>query len=180
MDEYLNDDWIKEFETTDKLYSDFYKDDLYYTNLYFVYINKNNEIEKIKCESFIMSEKNCITREEIIQILNNNSVLEKTKYSILSILRYNITLDEYDVKNFLSSNENEIIGYNEKFLNPIKNIDAIYFGKTINMFQDLNDVMFIFKEKTNENKKLNTNNITKRHLLSRLKNNKKTIRKQYK
>ena len=44
----LNDDWINNFEKTDKLYQDFYKDDLYYVNLKFVYLNRENEIEKIK------------------------------------------------------------------------------------------------------------------------------------
>ena len=29
----LDDEWINEFEKTDKLYQDFYKDDLYYINL---------------------------------------------------------------------------------------------------------------------------------------------------
>ena len=27
--ELLNDDWIKKFDETDKLYQDFYKDDIY-------------------------------------------------------------------------------------------------------------------------------------------------------
>ena len=43
----LNDDWIVNFEKTDKLYQDFYKDDLYYINLKIIYINRNNEIEKV-------------------------------------------------------------------------------------------------------------------------------------
>ena len=43
----LNDDWIKNFEENEKLYNDFYKDDLYYINLKVIYINKFNEIEKI-------------------------------------------------------------------------------------------------------------------------------------
>ena len=37
----LNDEWINNFEKTDKLYEDYYKDDLYYVNLKFIYLNKN-------------------------------------------------------------------------------------------------------------------------------------------
>ena len=48
LDEELNDEWINNFEKTDKFYQEFYKDELYYINLKFVYINKSNEIEKIK------------------------------------------------------------------------------------------------------------------------------------
>ena len=47
----LNDDWIQKFENTDKLYQDFYKDDLCYINLKFIYINKHNNIQKIKHET---------------------------------------------------------------------------------------------------------------------------------
>ena len=58
----LNGDWISNFEKTDKLYEDFYKDDVYYVNLKYVYINRSNEIEKINQESFFMSTPNLITR----------------------------------------------------------------------------------------------------------------------
>ena len=56
----LDDDWINNFENTDKLYKDFYKDDLYYVNLRVIYINRENEIEKLKQESFLMSKPNNI------------------------------------------------------------------------------------------------------------------------
>ena len=36
------------------------------------------------------------------------------------------------------------------FFTPVKNIDNIKFEKTIDMFQDLNDIFFIFYEKTND------------------------------
>lgn len=48
----LNDDWITNFENTDKLYRDFYKDDLYYINLRVIYVNRNNEIDKLKTRIF--------------------------------------------------------------------------------------------------------------------------------
>ena len=70
----LDDDWINNFENTDKLYKDFYKDDLYYVNLRAIYINRDNEIEKLKQESFLMSKPNNITHDEILEILKKNSV----------------------------------------------------------------------------------------------------------
>ena len=74
MDNKLNDDWINTFEKNDQLYQDFYKDDLYYINIDFIYINKNNDIEKIKQESFLMSTKNSIMRDELIGLLKKNSI----------------------------------------------------------------------------------------------------------
>ena len=174
MENELNDEWINNFENTDKLYQDFYKDNLYYVNLKFIYINRENEIEKIKQESFLMSKPNYISREEILQILKESSIDTDKRYSLLSILKYNITLDADDIKNYLLLKNEE-----RNFLNIIKNIDAISFDKTISMFQDLNDLILVFYEKSNEIKKIDPNNITKRIYL-RSNTNKKTIKKQYK
>jgi len=197
--EKLNDDWINNFEKTDNLYKDFYKDELYYTNLNYVYVNKNNEIEKIRHESFIMSKPNYVTREEIIRILKVNTMEDGRRYGLLSILKYNITLDSQEIKNFLTTSEINL--YNQQFFIPIKNIDDIFFEKTINMFQDLNDLIFLFYEKSNEvikpnnsenisrnnsenmenNINKNDNNFTKKVYLYRsLNSRRKTIKKRYK
>ena len=170
----LDDEWINEFEITDKLYEDFYKDDLYYINLRIIYINRENEIDKIKNVSLLLTNKNNISHEEIFGILKNNSIDNERKYSLLSILRYNIILEPDDVKNYLLNKENP------DFLTVIKNIDAISFEKSISMFHDLNDVILIFYEKSNEIVKRETNNNTKKIYLRYLSSNKKTIKKRYK
>jgi hypothetical protein len=169
----LNDDWINNFENSDKLYQDFYKDNLYFINLKFIYLNRSNEIERIKEESFLMTQPNFISREEIIEILKITSFNNDRRYTLLSILKYNILLDTDDVKNFLLSN------HERNYLTIIKNIDSISFEKTISMFQDLNDLIFIFFEKSTELKKKDPNNSTKKIYLKSI-NNKKTIKKQYK
>ena len=57
----LDDEWINEFEKIDKVYEDFYKDDLYYINLRVIYVNRENEIDKIKNETFLLKNKNNIS-----------------------------------------------------------------------------------------------------------------------
>ena len=175
----LNDEWINTFEKTDKLYQDFYKDDLYYVNLKFCYVNRNNEIDKIIEEAFLMSNKNYITREEILQILKKTTVENGIKYSLLSILRYNITLDADDIKKFIIYSGDISQTIDNSFLKPINNIDAIPFEKTINMFQDLNELIFIYYEKSQELKKVDPNNSTKKVFL-KTNTNKKTIKNRYK
>jgi hypothetical protein len=89
------------------------------------------------------------------------------------MLKYNITIEPDDIKNFLVYPEER------NFLITIKNIDTIIFDKTISMLQDLNDLILIFYEKSNELKTKNHNNCTKKiFIYSRV--NKKTIKKQYK
>ena len=97
----LDDRWIHEFQNTDKLYKDFYKDDLYYINLRVIYINRENEIEKLKQESFLMSKPNYITREEILEMLKKNSIDNDKRYSLLSMLKYNIILEPDNINLYL-------------------------------------------------------------------------------
>jgi hypothetical protein len=174
INEELNDEWINIFEKTDKLYQEFYKDDIYYINLQIIYVNRKNEIDKIKQESYLLSCINYVSREEILGILKRNSINNDKRYSLLSLLKYNITLEPDDIIGFLRS-ETEY-----SFLTSIKNIDAIKLEKSINMFHDLNDVILIFYEKSNELKESNPNNITKKIYLRSLSLNKKTIKKRYK
>lgn len=178
-DEYnkLEDDWINNFEKTEELYQDFYKDDLYYINLKFIYVSRSNDIEKIKQESFLMSRPNYISREEILQILKRSITDDDRKYSLLSILKYNITLDVEEVKNFVLKEDVE----ERRYLKVVKNIDAIALEKTINMLHDLNDIILVFYEKSNELKEVNPHTSTKKiYLRSSSSSNKRTIRKQYK
>lgn len=168
----LDDNWIKEFENMDKYYKDFYKDDLYYVNLTIIYVNRENEIDKIKHEPFLMTKPNNITHEEMIKILKYNSTDNSKRYSLLSILKYNITLEPEDVKFYLQH------GCEQSYLSVIKNIDAITFNKTISMFHDLNDLILIYYEKSCEYKK--SDSITKKIYLRSLSTNKKTIKNRYK
>ena len=170
----LDDEWINSFEKTDKLYQDFYKDDLYYVNLRSLYINRDNEIDKLKQESFLLSSPNYISNEEILEILKKNSIDNDKRYSLLSILKYNIVLEPDEVKNYLINKENK------NYLSVIKNIDSVSFEKSINMFHDLNDLILIFYEKSKELKESNPHSSTKKIYLRSFSSNKKTIKKRYK
>jgi hypothetical protein len=168
----LDDEWINNFEKTDRLYKDFYKDDVYYINLTIIYINRDNEIDKIKYETLLMHYPNKISQEEIIKILKMNAIDNKKRYSLLSILRYNINLEPDEIKSYLLNGENK------EYLSVIKNIDTVTYQKTINMFQDLNDLIIIYYEKSFE--KPNANNSTKKVYMRSLNTNKKTIKNRYK
>jgi hypothetical protein len=169
----LDDEWIKNFENNDKLYQEFYKDDLYYINLRIIYINRNNEIDKIKNQPFLLTSPNKILREEVIGIIKNNSIDNNIRYSLLSILKYNINLEPDDIKDYLIKNNNN------SFLSIVKNIDTIVFEKSISIFHDLNDILFVFYEKSKEILKRNLNTMTKK-IFFHHNNGKKTIKKRYK
>ncbi len=168
----LDDNWITKFEDTDILYKEYYKDDLYYVNLKVIYINRNNEIDKIKQESLLMTQPNKILHEEIIEILKKTSIDNDKRYTLISILKYNINLEPDDIKRYLQKNDDNL-----SFLSIIKHIDSITFEKSISMFHDLNDLILVLYEKSNELKK-NDNASTKKIYLHS--SHKKTIKKRYK
>lgn len=172
----LDDDWIHSFENADKLYKDFYKEDLYYVNLRVIYVNRNNEIEKLKQESLLLQKPNHILREQILEILKKHSIDNNKRYTLISILRYNLTLEPDEINHYLTNGENN------DYLSVIKHIDAIEFDKSINMFHDLNDIIFLFYEKSTEIVKRDPNNSTRKIYLRdpHHTNNKKTLKKRYK
>lgn len=180
MTETLNDDWILDFEKKDEFYKDFYKDDIYYTNIHTIYINRNNEIIKINQETFLLSNPNIITREEIVGMLKKKSYHDNKYYKLISILKYNITIEPENILQYIHSKNEINTSYN--YLEDIPHIDEIHFEKSITMFQDLTDIYCIFFEKSNELLNKKSHNSTKKIYLKKSINtkHKNTIRKQYK
>ena len=154
--EQLDDKWITEYENTDKLYKDFYKDNIYYVQLTLIYVNKNNDIDNIKHNPFLLNKPNILSQEELIGILKQNSILDNKSYSLLSLLRYNFNLNPTDVMHFLKKNEDY------HYLTILKNINDIHFEQTIHMFHDLNNIIIIFYEKQKNINPKKSKNITKK------------------
>ena len=158
----LDTHWIEEFEKIDNQYEIFYKEDVSFVSVRYVYIDSSNEIQSIKEETVFLKSPNILSRDELVGILKNHSFLNKIRYTVMSILKYNIYLESKDVQHFLAADRP--ISY----LSLIKHIDSIPFEKTITMFQDMNEIIILFNEK-------NTSiNQTKRILYS---SHKKTLRK---
>ena len=141
--ECLDDRWIKEFEETDQLYKDFYKDNVQYIPLTILYVNESKEIQHIKQETFLLSKYNQMTYEEIRKVCQEHSVHHHKTYSLHSILKYNFDLEPDDLKLYLSNPS----WREENYLTQITHLDTIHFQKTICMFQDTNELILIFFEK---------------------------------
>lgn len=176
----LDDSWIVEFNDTDKLYSDFYKDNVYYINVTIIYINDEHEIERMKKDTFLLSRPNELIYEELIRILKDNATNNNKKYGLMSILKYNFDIEPMDMRFYLQHNNNQH-GKEEEdndeynYLFPIQHINNIVFQKTISMFQDLNELVILFYEKPQPSKR-HTQSV--KHHLSKSCN--KTVKKRYK
>ena len=163
----LDTSWIDEFEKMDNDYKSYYAEDVSFINLHCIYINNLNEITKVHEEKILFKTPGLLTREEVLGLIKRNTFLHNTKYSLLSILKFNINIEPINLKTFLRSKECAFkIG--NHFLQPIKNIDSISFDKTIGMFQDINDLFIIFYNKNEiKNDVKNTNNTTPNNISTR-------------
>jgi hypothetical protein len=142
----LDSSWLEEFENLEKVYKDFYTESITFTKLRTIYVNKSNEIEKMNEEKILFKNKGVLTKEELISIIKHNSFSNKVKYSLLSILKFNIDLEPIYIKSFI---KNKLSSNGQHFLHSIRHIDDIPFDKTISMFQDLNELIIVFHENIN-------------------------------
>jgi hypothetical protein len=139
--------WIHEFEKIDNEYKIYYTEELSFIRIHSIYVNNNNDIEKIREEKILLKTPGILQKEELLSIIKHNSFSNEIKYSLLSILKFNINLEPIHLKTFLR-NKNPAIG--APFLQSIKNLDTIKFEKSITMFHDINEILIIFHQKINK------------------------------
>lgn len=145
----LDDSWIHEFEKKEDKYNIYYTEELSFIKIHFIYVNNNNEIEKIKEDKIIFKNPGFLQKEELLGIIKHNSFSNQIKYSLTSILKFNINLEPIHIKTFLK-NKNADSG--NIFLSSIKNLDTIKFEKSIALFHDINELLIIFHNKNNAHK----------------------------
>jgi len=154
--------WVHEFEKIDNEYKMYYTEDISFIRIHTIYINTNNEIEKIREEKLLLQTHGTLEKEELLSIIKHNSFSNQIKYSLLSILKFNINIEPIHLKTFLR-NKNPAIA--APFLQSIKHIDTIKFEKSISMFHDINELIIIFHQKIHRPTNLDpstTNNKTKK------------------
>jgi len=162
MDIGLNTDWIEKFENIDDMYAMFYKDDNEVINVSFVFVNKCNEIERVKKEQYILPKKNKIPSESLMDLIMTN---KPTNYSLYLMLKYNITIEPEDIR--------YVATHSRDYLTQINKIQDVYFERTITMFQDLNELTIFFIEKSPKR-----NKTSKLRILDKYKKHKITMKQR--
>jgi len=146
----------------DKLFQDFYKDDLYYVNIQILYVNADDELEKLRQTTHLLSAPNKVTWEELAGFIQTHVWNAGKKYHLHAVLRYNVSMEPEEV-----SLPNE-----STYLSVVQHMDDIFFQPSISMFHDLNDLILVFHEQCGAKKAH-----TKKWLSNTCR---KTVRKQFK
>ena len=143
-EEQLNTTWLENFKEAENIYVDFYKEPVDTIKLFYIYVNREKEIEHIHTDIYSFLEKGWLKRDAIIHLIKQNEMLYALKYKLASLLRYNIDLNPNEIKDYLN-NDNREDNVN-RFITSEKYLNDILFADTINMFQDLNALFFIYRE----------------------------------
>lgn len=122
--------WIDDFEKEENEYLTYYNENINYLKVFYIYINTESEIHKIKEEKIHLLVENCLSKSELIKLIKDNVILDNIKYSLLLLLKYNVLLKptelKYFLKNSTSISNNSIT---TTYLNSIINIEDIHFEK---------------------------------------------------
>ena len=160
----LDTSWIDDFDAIDNEYKSYYSESLEFINMNCIYLNAANEIINVHEEKVIFLNKGILCREEVVGLIKRNSIINnKDKYSLLSILVFNINIEPENLKTFFKLNKDKCNNKDKgsQYLHSIKNIDAIVFDKSISLFHDINNLYLVFYKKT-----VRKDGLTKRRSLS--------------
>lgn len=140
----LDASWINDFEIIDNSYNIFYKDNIEFISVNYVYVNENNEIERVKSENIILPEKNLLPSGALLTLIKSN---ENNKYKLSFMMKYNFYIEPGEIKAMKSYD------FKSEYLQELTKIDDVKFEKTITMLQDLNELtLFFTKFVKNHNK----------------------------
>jgi len=156
----LDMSWMEESVIEDSKYTDFYEEDVTFVQLRILYINPVNEISKIVTEKFHFREPNKISKEELLHIIKERRTLDKKRYNMVSVAKYNIDLSPHHIKSFVKTSLSK--GTNNPFLTAFNQIETVHFNKTITMFQDLNELFIAYYDTKPSNATTPNRAITKR------------------
>lgn len=118
----------------------YYADDVYYVKLQVIYVNLDGDITRIMHRTLLLSHPNCISSDELLQILKQYSYNHGKPQTLVSILKYNITLQPEDITQ-------SVPNFDDTELTVESNMKSITFEQSINMFHDLNEITIIYREK---------------------------------
>ena len=137
-----------------------------------IYVNNDNKITNVIKEVIFLQNENIVSRPELVDIIKKKSFFLDKRYSVLSILKYNIigkkensdSEEEEEEEEEASDEEEEEasdantitscisdydIDFNSSYLTVIKNIEDIHLDNTLPSFQDLNEILILFYDKNN-------------------------------
>ena len=116
------------------------KADLKELKCFFLYLDKKRTLELVKSEVVTLQIANTILKRDIVDLVKKYNMTEEKKYSLIHMFKYNLHIDECDIKNMS----------NYCFLETIESLSDVSYHPTINVISDINSLYMVFIEKDGE------------------------------
>ena len=144
MEDELDTSWINELENIEKENDIFYKEPINFITVCFLYIH-NKDLKKIKKKIIDLEFPGKLDKETLINVISENKLCNDTKYSLSTILKFNINIEPEHIKNFVM--DDDTLPNDENIFSKIKIIDDIMWDDSITMFESLNTLFLIYNIK---------------------------------
>ena len=143
----LDMSWIHETKKLQEINHNYCKEPISEIEIFFIYINPNDYIDKISSEILdltITNNESILQNERFIQVIDKHKFINTTKYKVLDVLLYNVDLSPENIQ-FYSQNEN-LVESSSKFLQPLSILNDIVIPPSIFIFHKINSIFVILKE----------------------------------
>jgi hypothetical protein len=145
----LDTSWIQEHERLSSVNENYQRETMESIPVYFVYINRNQYIEKIisdKIPLVLHEDKShsYITKEALLQIIQSRKIKTAfSKYKLMDVLSYLVDLEPEHIQSFSKS---EMIDHPTPYFKIASIMDDIRIQPSIFIFHGLNAIYFLFEE----------------------------------
>ena len=72
MDDELDVSWIELYKNLEKDFDDFYKEKPENIQMFFLYVNQNEELETVNTNNYILNTKSSIPKDLLINVIREN------------------------------------------------------------------------------------------------------------
>ena len=111
-------------------------------NIWNLYINKRHHLEKIKINELPIA--NITDKKTITEYIKSKCTDEMVKYKLLSVLKYNIELEDNQLQDFMNEE------YHPNYLETLRSLE-IDFKDGLSIFEDLHTLFILYYEKSSFN-----------------------------
>jgi ABC-type lipoprotein export system ATPase subunit len=145
-EEDLDISWIAQQERFQNIQNNYRREPMESIDLYFIYLNKNEYIDKILNEKFVFdSSITSIKSDQLLKIIQDKKIQTPfSKYKLIDILTFFVDLEPENIQSY-SNIENTESTYSHFF--KVLNIpNEIQIPQSIFIFHNINSIYFIFQE----------------------------------
>ena len=146
----LDTSWIQEHDRLSTINENYLREPMDSINVYYVYINRNQYIEKIISDKLPLSlsedkTHSYLSKETLLQIIQSRKIKTSfSKYKLTDVVSYLVDLEPENIQSF--SNTDNVEQATPSFFKIRSFMDDIQFNNSIFIFHGVNSIYFLFEE----------------------------------